>query len=221
MKLQGENDTVVAHITVNSIDRDFSSEAGKAISWAILLSLAVSGGLYYGGKEHLQHLLPPFFANLAVLGSGVICVFSLGCGLHLLFMGSKTNSELRRSLKAQQSALAHLVAEGDEIIRQTETDLSKCALKISSRGIDCLSMARRIIRALDRRLSEIDTFMGTGNAVDLIDADELFRKKLVIADNCLDALIGSDPIPPLAPEEWAPSLKRLFEEVEQEKKKAA
>lgn len=202
-------------------ETDLRHEAGRALSLAILLCLAVSGGLYFGGKEYLQLHLSPFFATLSILGSGVICVFSLGCGVHLLFMGSKSNGELKRSLRAQQQALASLVAEGDEIFRQTEVHLSKCSLKISARGIDCLSMARRINRALDRRLAEIDSFIASGNNVDLIDADELFRKKLVIADNCLDALIGSDPIPPLAPEEWAPSLKKLFEEIEQEKKKVA
>lgn len=197
------------------------SESGKAISWAILLCAAVAGAYLNGGKEYLEQHLPPFYNMMVLMGLGFVCIASLGCGLHLLVLGGQSDRELRRTMREQNDALLQLVRESDALIRGMETDLGRCSLKLSARGLDCLAMARRIVRALDRRTSEIQELLSSDNGIDLIDAEELSRKKLIIGESAMDSLISSDPVPPLAPEEWVPSLKRIFGEIENERKKTA
>jgi hypothetical protein len=197
------------------------SESGKAISWAILLCAAVYGGYINGGKEYLDTHLTPFYHMMVLMGVVCVCIAALGCGLHLMFLGGKSNKELRKMLRAQHAALLELVRESETAIHSLEADLGRCSLRLTPRGLDCLALGRRIARALDRRTSEIGELLQSGDAIDLIDADELSRKKLIITENAMDALIGSDPVPPLAPEEWGPSLKRIFSEIEEERKKAA
>ena len=198
-----------------------SSESGKAISWAILLSAGIAGAYLNGGREYLEKALPPFYHMMVLMGLAFVCIASLGCGLHLFFLGGSSTRELKRTLKGQNDALLQLIRESDALIRGMETDLGRCALKLSPRGLDCLAMGRRVVRALDRRATEIDELLSTSSHIDLIDAEELSRKKLIISENAMDSLIGSDPVPPLAPEEWVPSLKRVFTEIENEKRKLA
>ncbi|MFN8392227.1 MAG: hypothetical protein U0136_18185 [Bdellovibrionota bacterium] len=198
-----------------------NSESGKAISWAILFSAAVYGAYIYGGKVFLETHLNPFYQMVVLFGTVCVCIAFLGCGLHLFFLGGKSNAQLRKGLREQYKSLAEMIHESDQTIKVLEAELGRCAVKLTPRGLDCLSLARRIVRALDRRASEIEYLLSTGDAIDLIDADELCRKKLIITDNAIDALIGSDPVPPLAPEEWQPCVKRIFQEIEAERKKAA
>ena len=197
------------------------AESGKAISWAILLSATIYGSYVYGGKEYLDTHLTPFFHMITLMGAVCICVASLGCGLHLWLLGGKSNTELRKTLIAQHNALVAAIKESDTSIHGMETELGRCAIKLSARGLDCLALGRRILRSLDRRATEIGELLRSGSAVDLIDADELCRKNLIVTSSAMDSLIGSDQIPPLAPEEWIPSLKRIFTEIEAERKKAA
>lgn len=205
----------------SSGSRGLASESGKAISWAILLCAAVAGTYLNGGREYLEANLPPFYHMMVLMGGAFVCIASLGCGIHLLLLGGKSDRELRKTIRTQNDTLLQLVRESDALIRGMETDLGRCTLKMSARGLDCLAMARRINKALDRRTQEIEELLGTRDSIDLIDAEELSRKKLIIADNAMDSLVGSDPVPPLAPEEWVPSMKRLFAEIEAEKKKIA
>jgi len=211
-----------ANYNTNSDDsRPIGSESGKAISWALLLCAAVAGAYYSGGKEYLEHNLSPFLQTLVIMCSGLVCLASLGCGLHLLFLGGRSNSELRVLIKEHNDTLVQLVREGTTLIQSVESGLGRCTLKLSPRGLDALSMARRLTHALQKRTEEISDLLATKSGADLIDADELLRKKLIISENAAETLIGADPVPPLAPEEWVSSLKRLFNDIENERKKLA
>ncbi len=197
------------------------SESGKAISWAILLSAGCAAAYFYGGEQYLEAHVTPFYQMVIVMSASLICLASLGCGIHLLLLGGASNGQVRREITSQNNALLQLVRESHTQIATLESDLGRCALKLSARGLDCLSIARRVVRALEHRSEEIHDLLRSGSSVDLIDAEELSRKKLIISENAMDSLIGADPVPPLAPEEWAPSLKKLFSEIEGELKKAA
>lgn len=201
--------------------RPMASESGKAISWAILLCAAVAGSYYAGGKEVLEQNLSPFFQTLVVLSSVLVCFASLGCGLHLFFLGGRSNTELRHLIKEHNDTLVQLVREGTALIHSVELGLGRMSLKLSPRGLDALSMARRLTNALNKRTEEISYLLSTKSSADLIDADELLRKKLIITENATESLIGAEPVPPLAPEEWVSSLKRLFTDIENERKKTA
>ncbi len=216
-----ENSGVVERSSFGLSSRVLKSEDGKAISWAILLCALIIGGYHYRGREYFEQNLSSFHHMMVLMGGVFVCLAALGCGVHLMLLGGKSNGELRRNLKAQTEALTQLLRESDAGIRGMEADLGRCALKLGPRGLDCLAIGRRIVRALDRRVGEITELLASGDSINLIDADELSRKKLIIADNAMDSLIGSDPVPPLAPEEWVPSLKKIFAEIEADKKKYA
>ena len=197
------------------------SESGKAISWAILLCAVLAGAYQYGGEQYLTTHVTPFYHTVILMSAILVSLAALGCSIHLLLLGGSSNGQIRKVLVSQNTQLLQMVRESNAQIATLEGDLGRCALKLSARGLDCLSIARRVVRSLEQRSEEIEDLLRSGSSVDLIDAEELSRKKLIISENAMDSLIGADPVPPLAPEEWMPSLKKLFSEIDSELKKAA
>lgn len=191
-------------------------ESGKAIVWAIMFCAALWGAYFKFGKEYMDANLPHLMSALVVAVLGIVSLFSLGCGLHLLFIGGASFGTTRRNLRQQVKELDQFVQDAATRVRQIETDLARNVVQLRPRTLDSLSMARRILRPLAQLVGDAKELIRSGNKIDIIDADEMLRRKLVIVENAMDALIGADPVPPLAPEEWVPTITRLLGEVEEE-----
>ena len=197
-----------------------ADESGRATVWAVLLSFSAT--VYYlkeGNKLLVGY--PDYVGSLVLMTLGIICVFSAGCFVHMLFIGEQSKGAMRDDLREFAEEVRKLYVNSLKRLRYIETEMGRNRCALSSRGIDCLGVSRRIINALGKRSAELDALLSSGNAYDLMDAHALSGNKLVIAENSIEALIDAASIPPLAPYEWAPTLERLFEEVDVEMRKRA
>lgn len=190
-------------------------ERGGAALYAILGIAAISYYIYEGHRyfgEEIHNAL--YWAVIAILS--VVTVFCMGCAVHMRLLGNKPNKELYRELLARIRLLEELVGDARRNLADFETTMVSRASIISRRGTDYLSLLKRITKAVELRLTEIKKLVNTRREVDLIEAYELFRRRLYVDDNCLEALIDSDPLPALDPHEWEPTINRLIQEIEAE-----
>ena len=191
-------------------------ESGKAIIWAVMFCAAMWGAYFKYGKAYMDANLSHLMSAMVIAVLGILSLFALGCALHLLFIGGQSVRSTRKNLHQQVKELDSFVQDACARVRQIEADLSRNVVQLRPRTLDSLSMARRILRPLSQLVSDVKDLVRSGNKIDVIDADEMLRRKLVIVENAMDALIGADPVPPLAPEEWVPTITRLLGEVEEE-----
>ncbi len=191
------------------------NERGGAALYALLGIAAISYYIYEGHRyfgEEIHSAL--YWAVIAILS--VVTVFCMGCAVHMRLLGNKPNKELYRELLARIRLLEELVGDARRNLAEFEMTMVSRASIISRRGTDYLSLLKRITKAVELRLTEIKKLVNSRREVDLIEAYELFRKRLYVDDNCLEALIDSDPLPALEPHEWEPTISRLIMEIESE-----
>ncbi|MBP9837939.1 MAG: hypothetical protein KBC84_04425 [Proteobacteria bacterium] len=198
-----------------------NNSEGKAISWAILFNLALGAGYYFGGKEYIYKMFPGQAGMIATLAIGVVGFFILGCALQLSLSGKDFNKPVVDKLQEKTQSMIDLINESEVLIHKLENDLGKCSIKITPRGVDCLGTARRIVRALEERVIQINEKLFSGRSSDLFEADRLLNTKLVVSESPIDALLDSKPIPALALEDCTIALNRIFEEIDLEKRRAA
>ena len=191
------------------------SESGKALPWIIVLAAIAWGSYFQWGQPYIK-ALSPFYNQIAVVALAVATIFALGCGCHLLAIGGKSNRVVRRNLRGVVGSLDQFITESNVRIRQIETDLGRNLISLRPRTMDSLSTARRILRPLSMTVASARELVSSGTSVDLIDADELLSRKLIVVESAMDSLIGAEPVPPLSPDEWIPTISRLLDEVEQE-----
>lgn len=201
---------------------DGQREAGRALPWPIVLCLLLSSGYLVFFKDYVEHNAPELFGTLIILCLGIANVFALGCSLQLLFMGTESSSYVKRALRKQTDELAAVITEAQGCLQGFESDLAKTRINLSARGIDTLALLRRVTQALEIRIQEIRTLLRNGSRIALIDADELFRRKLTLDDNAINAIISGDGgLPPIPPEEWTTTVVRLMAELAAEEQRLA
>ena len=206
---------VIEATPLEETNSPMASESGKALPWIVILAAVAWGSYFKWGRPHVE-ALSPFYNQIAIVALAVATIFALGCGCHLLAIGGKSNRVVRRNLRGVVTSLDQFIVESNARIRQIETDLGRNLISLRPRTMDSLSTARRILRPLSTTVASARELVHSGTSVDLIDADELLSRKLIIVESAMDSLIGAEPVPPLSPDEWIPTISRLLEEVERE-----
>lgn len=189
-------------------------EVGSATLWAMLFCTASLIAYLKIGRAFLDTHVPPFYHLLIVLTLAIVTIFTLGCSIHMIFMGDKSTRYLRRDLLKQTEELARFVIQSKKRIRDYEAEALRQAGNIRPHCLDCIGQARRIVNALGRRGDEVRKLLATRNKLDLIDAHGLLRKELVITENCMDSLIGMDPLPAVPADEWFSTVENLCEQID-------
>ena len=96
----------------------------------------------------------------------------------------------------------HLGAVDDYMMRNLGRNTSGC--------IQAVVNVQRILTALEKRMSEIDSVLAQSQIQDPAYAQFLLNGELRIEADSLTSLINSDPLPPLKPIEWRATLTALF-----------
>ncbi len=190
-----------------------ADESGRALPWPILLCLFVSLGYLVYLREFIELNAPAMFGTIVVCCLAIANVFALGCSLQLLFIGTESNSHIRRQLKRQVDELTGVLGTAHQTLTMFDKDLSKNKIRLSARGIDSLAILRRVSQALDNRVGQVQSLLAAGDKISLIDADDLLRRKLIVEDNAVHALIHTNAIEPISSAEWVSTVENLIGEI--------
>lgn len=184
-------------------------ERGSAALYGIVGLLVI----YYFSVEahrHFDVFKNPVMFWLMIIILGLTSFCAMGCAIHMRAVGGKPPRRLRKEARAEVSDLRTLLDNSKAKITELEASMLRHVGGMTRRAVDCIGIAKKIIRALEKRVDEVSHLLETSRSSDIIEAYELLYRPLVVHESCCDALIDSDPIPAIDPNEWAPTLTRLF-----------
>ncbi len=111
----------IAHVTSPEPKTwDISEESGKGTVLAMLLCIAAITAYLKVGRVWIEANVPHFYGSIVLLMLAVITVFTLGCALHMIFIGDKSGRELRKDIKRQTDELYRFIASTDKRIHELE-----------------------------------------------------------------------------------------------------
>lgn len=198
-----------------------SSQMGSARILAIGSILALVYYLRVGRYSDAFTQLPMFLHWSILCLIAIIGLFSILASLHLETLGAKSSRQVRKEVEKRVQEAEVILNNSYKNLEELESSMIVRERVMTRRGVDCLSIARKITLAIEKRLSQTYQLLRSRDKIELLEACELMREKLAIGTDCLDSLIDSDPIRPLVFYEWSPTLERLFEEIRGEIKKVA
>lgn len=184
-------------------------ERGSAALYGIVGLLVI----YYFSVEahrHFDVFKNPIMFWLMIIILGLTSFCAMGCAIHMRAIGGKPPRRLRKEARAEVSDLRALLENSKAKVSELEKLMLRHVGGMTRRAVDCIGIAKKIIRALEKRLDEVSHLLDTARSSDIIDAYDLLYRPLIVHESCCDALIDSDPIPAVDPTEWAPTLTRLF-----------
>ncbi len=208
----------------NGFNKIIKNEDGKLISWAILLIALVASAYSMGANEFLNSHFKREIAIMINVCVAVVCFCMFGCGVSLSNAEKKAkkgDTGFRQQLSTHNQAMLKMVEENEILVKRIENKLASNVIQISAKGMEHLNLARRIINNLTERMLEIKNHIDIGSNKNLIAADQLFRSKLIIVDNPVEAVLDSQAVPPLSINDCKVILERIVTELEIEGKKAA
>lgn len=198
-----------------------SNQAGKTETWVMLLCLIGVGAYLKIGRELFSEHLSPIYHILIVATLIVVTLFTLGCVLNLIVLGDKSKRDQIKDLQKQLAELRSYVDASRGRIGSLEGQTKVNRKLMKPRSVECLLQANRILNAMERRTVEIEQLAITKKTLDLIDAYGLLQSDLVITEDCTNALITANPIPPLSPNEWFKTVDALLGQVDNELERLA
>jgi len=104
-------------------------------------------------------------------------------------------------------------------ILEIERDMIDRLAAVSPEGQKCLSAARRIVNAVEKRLNTMNTYLQHGTEADLRAALKISQMPLVLVNDPMTALISDDTLPPIDPAKLQPTLENLLSRVVVKKQK--
>ena len=199
---------------------NLNNEKGSGTVLCMICSLFLVVAYVFYGHDFLTFNSSPIVHGISAIILGIFTIFSLGCGLHMLVVGDRSNKQIRKDIRSQLIELGSFIDFANEKIQKLDDQVRFHAGGIRPIGRECLGQSKRILEALAERIREVNNLLNSKNSLDLIEADELIQEDLVLNANTVNSLIGTEPIPPIAPEQWIPTVNRLLDKVNLELDKA-
>ena len=191
------------------------NERGRASLVAVITSALVLWYVKYGrGLFSGSQSQAIYWATLGVLA--IIALFSIGCAIHMKFIGQVSQRDLYNYLRGQLEYWNNFLAEVRLRLREQENLMLRRVGHVSRRGLDSLSYAKKIANALEQRIGDVRELVDYRTELEMIDAYELLKKRLHISQNSLQALIDAEPIPAIESDLWEPTLRRLLDDIDSE-----
>ncbi|MCC6221560.1 MAG: hypothetical protein IT291_10010 [Deltaproteobacteria bacterium] len=200
--------------------QNYNSSQLREHGGATLVALiAIAGMLFviYGDiRGALGQEIDPKLQTTAAIVLGVIAVFSAVCAIHMRIIGSKPEKIFAQEIAARIIDTQELLSRARHRMKTFEEEMLTSVGRVPRKAADCLSMLKKITSSLETRIAEANDLVKTGNKVSMIEAYDLMRRDLIIMDDCIHSLLDSEPIPPLEPYQWEPTIDRLTSEIEHE-----
>lgn len=200
--------------------KEASDEAGKITVIAMLICLASIIGYLKVGRFVLPEALTAQQHTVLLLIIFTTTLFTIGCVLHVIFLGEKSPRQLRKELKKQLKFLQEFLVRSKDRIEAVENQVSYRTGLLRPAAYDNLSNLRQIMSALERRTKEVDFLLATKRKPMLYRAAELIGADLRSVENCFEQLIDSKPLPAITSDNWIPTVEHLLAALEDESRRA-
>lgn len=92
---------------------------------------------------------------------------------------------------------------------------------LSAEGVKTLGRYRRVAAALGKRLRRIKDCLEHGTREGDLEACDLLKEELSVPSDPMNALIGSESIPPIAPSLWVHTLALFAKDIRRDMKEVA
>ncbi len=189
-------------------------ELGSATLFAILFTLGLIS-LYKYGKPYLDAISPILFSCVLICMT-ILCVVSCLYAFHSFFMGDKSTRSRKKELNEESQYVHDLIQSTISTIEKVEEDMLEKGYRLTPKSIECMTTARRIVMALEKRNDKVKNLIKSSNNIKIIEAYSLIHSPLTISRNSLDSLIDADPIPAIEYNDLEFTLNNLFKKVETE-----
>ncbi len=163
----------------------------------------------------------PMISTIVLVVLSVMTLFAICCNVHMKFIGDRSNRGLVRDIRERINQINLLISTSITHMKRFESEMVSHAGVMTPRAIDCASVLKRIIKALELRVRNVEELVATRDKIDLFDAYELLNRRLKVSTSALDSLIDSDPVPDLEPAEWAPAIEKLLDGINFELRRVA
>jgi hypothetical protein len=190
------------------------SEDGKATLWAMLICIVLISTYLKVGRAIVESNFSPLHNHLIIACLGTMAIFTLGCSIHMIFCGDRSSREIKKDIRRQVDELKTFSESAKLRIENLSNSSQIYSATVRPRDKASLITARRILSAIDRRVAEVESMIQSRSSIKTIDAFELLNHELSVIEDCVESLIASEPIPPLQPEAWIPSVVTLLESVD-------
>ena len=188
-------------------------EAGKTTVVAMTLSLGLITIYSLYGRSYLQAEFPIIINQIVLALLGVLSIFSLGFCFHMAIIGNHSHNDIRKEMRRRLVELGDFVDFTSEKIKKLDSTSRFHIHAIRPVGLESLSQSRRIVQAIALRVNQVNGLLNSNNALDLIDAEQLMERDLELSGNCVEMLIGTNPIEPIPIQECIPKVTGLLDRV--------
>jgi hypothetical protein len=130
-------------------------------------------------------------------------------------------SDLAQIIHRHTKALSDLITESKSRLMAVQSQMMDRMLSTSPEYTNSVVDVRRIIGALESRLDKLLEYSEDPRSALMIKARKLVKEELIIPCDAVNALISSQELPSLTPEQWEPTLDRLLTRAEQHLKKVS
>lgn len=120
---------------------------------------------------------------------------------------------VRKLLRKRCEEISELIEVSKKHLSTVDSRMMKNLSKNTSGSIQGVVNVRRIVTALEKRRREIADFLAQPEMGDLATAERLYHGELQIEEDSLTSLLSADPLPPIKPSEWRPTLATLFKRI--------
>jgi uncharacterized membrane protein len=194
---------------------DLCNEAGKA---ALLALIGIASlGLYYAFAS--QYILGSYgeLVHMSIVSVlGVIFVFATAGRLHLDAVGYRSSKDLRAEVVEEAKELAKFLSRYMEEVQECERTINRFDVALSRSSRDQLSVLRRVVSGLQMRFHEVNELLSTGKSLDVMLAQELLQKDLSMNGDSLSLVLDREPLPPLPPGYWEPTVESNLRAIQRE-----
>jgi hypothetical protein len=130
-------------------------------------------------------------------------------------------SDLAQIIHRHGQALSDLITESKSRLTAVQSQMMDRMLSTSPEYTNSVVDVRRIIGALESRLDKLLEYGKDPSSALMIKARKLINEELIIPCDAINALISSQDLPSLPPEQWEITLDRLLTRAEKHLKKVS
>lgn len=157
----------------------------------------------------------PWLATAALLG--VTAALLLAAVVYVVLVGSRSVRRLRQEALGKADRVYGLLNETAPLVTEYEGRMAQRMHAVPAAKMRAFGSLKRILRALEHRLKEVEPYLCSWRLGDVERAHALLNQAFVVEDSVFEWVIDSDEIPPLDFESVSREIDKLRTKLSEER----